>query len=544
MKRLLVPILLFLVHVSQAQTWQDTLAKIEKAFERYKPAIPGAQVTISRNGKILFSRAYGMADLEHGAALTTQSPTEAGSVSKQFTAAAILLLEQEGKLSLNDDVRKYIPELPDYGKIVTLRHMMQHTSGLKDWGAVAAMTGWPRSTKTYNNDDALYIASKQRSLNHEPGVEYIYSNSNYNLFAVIVQRVSGQSLAEYSRVKIFQPAGMNNTQWRDDFRRVVPGRAIAYMKSGNNYLMNMPTEYVYGNGGLLTTTEDLVKWVDYYQSGKFGNPSLLQRQITSTPFNNGRKHNYAAGLFIDTHNGKKLIKHDGATASYRANLDYLPELNLTIAWLSNSSEFDNDGGVLISTLRGLFVPAQESTSPQAIFEKLPVEKLQTYVGWYQNHRSHTGVKVYVRDGDLWADPVGKINPLTESRFVIGGGPNTFNFTNEKGRELIVIQSGGDSVFFRRRDSAIVNDKTLSEYAGVFYSDNAEAKVKIELKSGKLVLSQMSGKSTIMLTPAYKDGFGAFGGFIFFERDNKDKVTGFLYSVGRARNMKFERVSNQ
>ena len=134
---------------------------------------------------MIFSRSWGMADLEHGVTLTNESVIEAGSVSKQFTAAAILLLEQQGKLSLNDDVRKYVPELPDYGTPITLRHMMQHTSGLKDWGSIAGIAGWPRSTKTYNNDDALYIISRQKTLNHKPGDEFLYSNSNYNLFAII-----------------------------------------------------------------------------------------------------------------------------------------------------------------------------------------------------------------------------------------------------------------------------------------------------------------------------------------------------------------------
>ncbi|HEX6170480.1 MAG TPA: serine hydrolase domain-containing protein, partial [Chitinophagaceae bacterium] len=234
MKKLyLFIILLNACLVGKAQSWQDTVSQIEKLFARYKPGKPGAQLAISRNGKIIFSKAWGMADLEHNVPLTTESITEAGSVSKQFTAAAILLLEQQGKLSLDDDLRKYVPELPDYGYKISLRHMMQHKSGLKDWGAVAAIAGWPRTTKTYNNEDALYIISNQKTLNHKPGDEYIYSNSNYNLFAIIVQRVSGMSLAEYTRKYIFEPAGMKHTQWRDNYKRIVPNRAIAYSRSGS-----------------------------------------------------------------------------------------------------------------------------------------------------------------------------------------------------------------------------------------------------------------------------------------------------------------------
>src|SRR6185503_15456376 len=164
------------------------------------------------------------------------------------------------------------------------------------------------------------IISNQKTLNYKPGDEYLYSNSNYNLFAIIVERVSGINLAEFTRRNIFEPAGMKHTQWRDNYKRIVPNRAIAYSRSGSGHQTNMPNEYVYGNGGLLTTAEDLVTWCNYYTSGKLGNPSLLNKQIETTPFNNGVMHSYAAGLFIDTERGWKIYTHDGATAGYRSNL--------------------------------------------------------------------------------------------------------------------------------------------------------------------------------------------------------------------------------
>lgn len=165
--------------------------------------------------------------MEHNVPLTKQSKIEAGSVSKQFTAAATLLFEQQGKLSLNDDIRKYLPEVPDYGNTITIRHLLNHTSGLKDWGSIAELAGWPRGTKAYINDDALQIISQQKKLNNKPGDEFIYSNSNYNLQAIIVQRVSGMSLADFTKKYIFEPAGMKNTEWRDNYSKVVPNRAIA-----------------------------------------------------------------------------------------------------------------------------------------------------------------------------------------------------------------------------------------------------------------------------------------------------------------------------
>jgi CubicO group peptidase (beta-lactamase class C family) len=176
--------------------------------------------------------------------------------------------------------------------------MMHHTSGLKDWGEIAGLTGWGRSTKNYTNDDVLNIIIAQRTLNNMPGAEYIYSNSNYNLFAIIVERVSRQSLAEFTKQHIFIPAGMTNTEWRDDHNRIVKDRAIAYSLTENGYQTNMPNEDAYGNGGLLTTTEDLLKWNAFYQSGKLGTPSLLTQQTQTVAFNNGKMNDYGAGLHI------------------------------------------------------------------------------------------------------------------------------------------------------------------------------------------------------------------------------------------------------
>ena len=520
-----------------AQSWQDTVAHIEKLFSRYKPANPGAQLAISRNGNVIFSKAWGMADLEHNAPLTTQSVTEAGSVSKQFTAAAILLLEQQGKLSLDDDVRKYIPELPDYGYKISLRQMMQHKSGLKDWGAVAAIAGWPRSTKTYNNDDALYIIANQKTLNYKPGDEYLYSNSNYNLFAIIVQRVSGMSLADFTKKNIFEPAGMKNTQWRDDYKRIVPDRAIAYSKAGSGYQTNMPNEYVYGNGGLLTTAEDLLLWCNYYLNGKLGSPSLLPKQIATSAFNNGLMHRYAAGLFIGNNKGWKAYSHDGATAGYRANLEVYPELGLAIAWLSNTSEFDGNAVNIAEAVGDLFVPLR-SIGEGIKEEPLPldIEKsiLDSYAGWYRNPRTGGAVKLSVQNNRLTATQVGALTAVSKETFI---ADNNRVLMQPKG--FLFINGALDSILFTRESEAKIDEKILNEYAGEYYSEEAEAKFYVVVNKGKAFLQQKP-KTSFFLSPTYKDGFDTPAGTVYFERE-KDRVVRMKISVGRARNVEFKKV---
>jgi CubicO group peptidase (beta-lactamase class C family) len=537
MKKLTLSIVLSVIYLfTTAQSWQDTVVKIEKIFERYKPEKPGAQLAISRNGSIIFSRAWGMGDLEHNVPLTTESVTEAGSVSKQFTSAAILLLEQQARLSLDDDVRKYVPELPDYGHKITLQQMMQHKSGLKDWGAIVAIAGWPRSTKTYNNDDALYVISNQKTLNHKPGDEFLYSNSNYNLFAIIVQRVSGMSLADFTRKYIFEPAGMKHTQWRDNYKRVVPNRAIAYSKAGSNYLTNMPNEYVYGNGGLLTTAEDLLIWNNYYLNGKLGTPSLLEKQLSTSQLNNGIMHSYAAGLFVGTYRGWKYTTHDGATASYRSNLVAYPELGLSIAWLSNSSEFDRDTLNVAVAIEELFVPVKTPENKKVPLPAFTVskEKLNNYTGWYRNTRTGGGAKLYLQHDKLYGTQVGPLTPVAENVFMSG---NNRVELNSKG--FLFINGAKDTINFISVDSAKLDEKAMNEYAGEYYSDEAEAKFYVQIKNGKLVLIQKP-KTEFQLNPTYKDGFETPAGTVYFERE-KNKITYLKISVGRARNVEFKKI---
>jgi CubicO group peptidase (beta-lactamase class C family) len=540
MKKLFLSLLFFSAHfMSNAQTWQDTLSLIEKMAERYKPDVPGCQLGISRNGQVIFSRAWGMADLEHNIPLSNTSIIEAGSVSKQFTAAAILLLEQQGKLSIHDDVRKYVPELPDYGTPILLRQMMRHTSGLKDWGSVMDIAGWPRSTKTYSNDDALLIISRQKTLNHLPGAEYIYSNSNYNLFAIIVERVSGMSLAEFTRIHLFEPAGMKHTEWRNNFKKIVPNRAIAYQKSDDSYLIDMPNEYVYGNGGLLTTVDDLLKSNDYYLNGKFGNPSLLPKQLTTYPFNNGQINPYGAGLVINSVRGWKSISHTGATASYRASLEYFPELGLSIAWLSNSSEFDGSQSIA-NDVRNLLVKNRIVTNKKS--DPVPFnvsnEKLAGYTGWYKDSRNGSSLRLVVQDGKLINSTGGNLIPVVENAFILGN--NRIEIQPGKPAKLSLITSQ-DTTFFVAAETANLDEKAMNDYLGDYWSEEAEAKFSVRIKEGKLILYR-APKTEITLTPTYKDGFNSPEGIIYFERDKKARVNTLKFSVGRARNVEFKKIT--
>lgn len=539
MKKLPLLLLVLCAYTASAQTWQDTVARIEAAFSRYKPNGPGAQMAISRNGQVIFSKAWGMADLEHDVKLTTSSLIEAGSVSKQFTAASILLLEQQGKLSLEDDVHKHIPELPDYGTPITIRQLMQHTSGLKDWGSIVAISGWPRGTKAYNNLDALAVICRQKTLNNVPGAEYIYSNTGYTLMSIIVQRVSGKELKDFTRPAIFDPAGMQQSIWRSSYKLLVPGRAMAYSTIGPDYFNDMPNESVYGHGGLLTTAEELLKWTQFYTSGKLGSPSLFPKQTATGRFNNGQPNVYAAGLVVTKLNGKDVIMHSGATASYRANLEYFPEQGLMFAFLSNTSAFDRDSTNAAALIRNIFIPEPKTGQPQAAVPPLAVseETLRNYTGWYRLTRDGRGLKMSMKNGQLYAGANTALYPTGASRFMNKNG-SIYEFS-EGG--FMQVTADKDTLLFKATDFAnINNDGAAARYAGEYYSEEADAKVLIETEGTTVRLVQKAD-SKIPLTPQYKDGFETPYGPLYFERNEQNKISGFKISVSRARNVSFTKV---
>lgn len=539
--KLLLYFFLLLSTTSFSQTRQDTLTLIDKAMSVYLSQNPGAQLSIKSNGEIIFSKAYGMADLEHSVPLTLTSKIEAGSVSKQFTAAAILLLEQQGKLSLKDDVRKYIPELPTYGIVIKLEQMMHHTSGLRDWGAVAGLTGWGRTTKTYTNDDALEIIVAQKELNNVPGAEFIYSNSNYNLLAIIVQRVSGQSLAEFTKQNIFVPAGMTNTEWRDNKNRIVKDRAIAYRITNNGYETLMPNEDAYGNGGLLTTTEDLLKWNDFYLTGKHGTPSLLSKQTKVEAFNNGKMNDYGAGLFIQKFRSQNLIQHGGATAGYRAFLEIFPDINLSIAFLSNTSQFDTAKIRLVNVIRDIFIADKNKPTLNTTETKIPVPKtlLNAYARWYRNERDGYGTNVEVRNDSLFMNERFLI-PQSEKKFKISASPILVSMNDAK--EMLYIIPDRDTIHYSKAETPIVDNQYLEKYIGKFFSTETNSTITVYLKEGKLMINLKPNKD-YELKPTYKDGFNitGLGGSLYFIKNKRNEIVTIKVSNARARNIEFKKL---
>ncbi len=326
MKKTLLLLLTLITFSLKAQE-NDTTAKIDALFAWSHNEMPGVAVAVSIDGRVIYNKAFGLSNLEYQVPNTTATLFEAGSVSKQFVAAGILLLAQEGRLSLEDDVRKYIPELREYEAPITIDMLLSHTSGVKDWGALYSLTGWPRTTRVYTQELGWDIIFKQSGLNFYPGSQYSYSNSNYMLLVLIIERVSGKTMARFTAEAFFEPLGMTSTCWRDNHRAVVPGRSTAYTSRNGVYLLNMPFEDLHGPGGLLTTTADLLRWNNLFRNHLIFNKEYASDRITERKLNDGQGTGYAAGLTIDKVYGYEQIA-------------WYPQKQLSVVILSNYAQFN------------------------------------------------------------------------------------------------------------------------------------------------------------------------------------------------------------
>lgn len=536
-----VSLLFVVVSFGQAPDREKVVAGAERAFDKAAktnpmPA-PGCAVGVSLNGQSVFEKAFGMAEMEHSIPNTAQTIFESGSVAKQFTAAALVLLQQDGKLSIDDPVRKYIPELPDYGKPLTIRHMLNHTAGLRDWGSVMALTGAGRGDRVITQDIALDVISRQKSLDFAPGAEYSYSNSGYNLAAIVVERVSGKKFPDFVAERIFKPLGMTNSSWRDDYQRLVMGRAQAYSKQGPTapWMLNMPIMNVYGNGGMLTTVGDWLKWNAALDAKTLGAP-LVEALETQGVLNDGRKISYALGLVVDSYKGIKQVTHSGGTAGYQTYLARFPEKKLSVAAMCNGFP-PSSGDIVYSVVDEIFgpFPVVEPVAGIAV----PEEQLKKFVGTWKNERTRNANQITLDKGELKING-GPLKPAADGSFMLGerkakfgtardGAPETLEITN--------VDGPNTKLLFEREWKPAAAD--LSDFAGEWYSEEAQSRVNIQVENGNAFLV-LRPVIRFQIRPVYKDAFSGQGYVMWFQRDKAGKVTEMHVGGGRMRDMLFTR----
>ena len=526
----------------------ESAKKVEAFLAQWdKNDLPGCGVGVVKDGRLVYKRAFGMANLDYEVPNTTLTLFNLASASKPFTAASIVLLAQQGKLSLDDDIRKYVPEIPSYGETITIRHLLYHTSGIREYQALI-LFGGQNPDGSLNDKAVLNMLARQKNVSFVPGTKHQYSNSNYHLLGIIVARVSGKSLRAFAEENIFKPLGMKNTRYFDNRNEVVKNRASGYLIGPDKKVRVRASLFdLVGGGGVLTTIEDLYLWDQNFYEPKIGNKELISLLTAPGTLKSGEKINYAFGLFLNKYRGLPVFKHSGNMSGYRAQIASFPAQKFTaIALCNNSAIFP---GVIVEKLADIYLEGQlkpevprekkaVETLPEAV--ALPEKEALRYAGVYASGESGAAFKLALKDGKLIMSGLLKnelaLTPVAENRFLTIADNNKFELIpafNQSGAvsEIKLIRNGGKPDVFVPVKPPMDAPQQLAEYVGTYYSEEFDADYKLTLEGNELIL-RIGENFENRLNAAYADYFTMQGGVVnlAFTRDEKGKIAGFVFNA--------------
>lgn len=523
---------------------QDKTGEIDKIFSWATPDKPGCVCAVSKNGKMVVNRAYGVADLERNVPLSQGTIFDIGSVRKQFIAAAVLILAEEKRLSLSDDIRRYIPQLHDYGHKIMVDHLLTHTSGLRDWTALLPLSGGDASVLT--------LILRQRGLNFAPGEEWSYSNSGYVLLTEVVERVSGMSFADFVRKRLFEPLGMKSSAYVTDILHGTGDRALGYQKEGDSWKQYMRLGNERGGGAVISTAPDLLIWNDALTNGRLG-AFVTQKIQEPARLNNGRKLTYARGLNVNNYPGAKLISHSGGAAGYSTWLGRLPEHGLSVAVICN---FDPVSATeLAHKVINQFLPpgTAKATTPEinAGSTSLTVPDLNSRAGLYFSEPAGEPLRLVVNNGKLTIPGGTALVPLDNDRFRNPRGNLFFmsqdefelNFLSPDQFELKSME--GQITRYRRAQSYVPSAGELKAFAGRFRSDEIGSVFLLEPKGDGLVIRLEHAKDkSLEFKPVDPDTFQWNRMMVRFHRDQSGNIIGFDFSNPLLRKVRFTRLGER
>ena len=530
--------------------------RADSVFQRFdRTDSPGCALGVYQDGKILYARGYGMESLEHGVALSPRSVLDVGSISKQFTAMSMLMLQKEGKLSLDDPIRKYIPEMPAYADKITLRRALSQTSGLRDLYVMMGQTG-----RTFAGDtiDALRVITHSAEPNYEPGARYLYTNSGWILAAQIIYRLTGKTLAQFAEERIFGPLGMHDTRYLADVTTIIPNGAEGYApRPGGGFRVARSTYdgAIMGAGAVHTSVEDFGRWLNNYDAATIGGRDIIETMTTATKLNDGSPATsgpnlaYAVGLTVGTLRGLRVVAHGGSWAGYRGHFLRFPDQRFAVATFCNLTTSGPDS--LARKVAGIYLGDKMQPDSATIWATaldgapradVAVTSLRGLVGVWRNvergevRRTRlVGDTLFMLGGER-----ARIMPLEGGRFRAGPGTELRFDSDVPVPPRMIVRTTGETVTFTRADTVALAPAQLAEYAGNYRSDEVEATHTWKVEKGELVL-YVNDRRLGVLEPAYKDGFTRGGTVIDVQRDAKGRITGFWVEAGRVRHLRFTRV---
>jgi CubicO group peptidase (beta-lactamase class C family) len=541
MFRLISLVMISLVLVTPAVA-EDTLREIDRIFIWATAETPGCAVAVSQKGKVIVNRAYGSADLERGVPLTPESVFDVGSVQKQFTAASILLMVEEGRLSLTEDIRNYLPELPDYGHRITLDHLLTHTSGIREWtGMLPLAEGDPH---------VLTLILRQRELNFAPGDEWSYSNSGYELLKEIVARASGMSFSDFTRTRLFEPLGMKSTAYHTDMTEIVRNRALAYKKEGERWKMDMYFGNRRGGEVLLTTATDLLIFDDALTNGRLG--AFVSEKIHEPArLNNGRKLGYARSLRLGNDPEGRSVSLSGGAAGHSALLGRYPDHGLSIAFTCNAD--GSARGAYAARIFDIFEPparggSKEASKPAAKVADVEEADLSKRAGLFLNERTGEPLQLIVNDGRLRIANGPRLVAVGTDRF--RNAETSLYFMSEDEFELYFISADqielksmeGETTRYRRARRYTPASADLQAFAGRYESDEIGSVLLIVPEKGGLAVSlEHAPERVLPFVPVDPDTFQGGRMMVRFRRGADGVIAGLVYSNPVIRSVTFTRL---
>ncbi|MFC1529506.1 serine hydrolase domain-containing protein [Gemmatimonadota bacterium] len=522
---------------------------------------PGAAVQVWRNGRTLYSKAYGMANLAYGIPFETDTRTNIGSTSKQFTAFAIMLQADRGLLSLDDDIRKHIPELPEFEETITIRHLITHTSGLREFLNLLSMTGRRLDHGDWiDRSEIIDIVQRQPALQNSPGAEWNYNNTAFGLAAVIVERTSGQDFHVFMQENVFGPIGMTRTMVRPSPEHIVPDMSEGYTQGADGFLQIGDLGGAVGAGGIYSTVEDLQTWIENYADPRVGNSGIFDQMMTSFVLSNGDETGYGFGLSVDSQAGLRRVHHGGADVAHRSMLVYYPEINAGITTQSNHAGFNSN--VAFELAEAFFADAMESEDEEEAGAAEPAaeefdpetwdpEKFDEFVGRYALDAAPDFILTFTREGDtFYTQATGQqrleIVPISETSFKLLTVEASVDFhRNDQGEvDGLTLYQNGENHATRLADDSSAGWKPsvedLADFKGRYFSEELETFYTIEVKEERLVVFHRR-LDDATLTAGVEDTFSGGGLTFSFERDRNGQVIGFYVANGRTRDVRFERV---
>lgn len=533
----------------------DALAltqQVDQLFGAYtEPGSPGCAVGVIRDGETVYMQGYGLANVEHGIAIDpSRTVFDLGSTSKQFTAAAIMLLVSDGKLTLDDKVRTHLPEMPDYARKITIRDLLHHTSGLRDFTVLMTMGTGVREMDYSSADEAMALITRQKALNFQPGTHFMYSNTNYFLLARIVERISGQTFSKFMEQRIFMPLGMTQTRIGEHADAVVLHQANAYQRGADGRLVLVMQNWEHiGASRVLSTVTDLAKWDRNFYLPKVGGQGMIEELQRKGIRSDGIVLKYASGLMVDALDGQPVLRHRGNTGGYSGDLVRLPQTKLSVVLLCNNSNSDID--VLTSKVIRLYLgdqiktvrpmPAPVPAAPVAAVRHADVQRL---VGTFVERYNQNIRRIEEIDGKLWyvrsERSRSELGALGNDRFKVEGSAAQAQFL-AAGHQLRFIPDDGEPAEFDKVDPALPTADHFADYAGTYVSDEIGVRWTIVVKDGALT-RQAAREPDRLMTPLFADAFHADTEQLRFTRDRGGRITGFSANNIRVLGVRFVKLA--